>query len=100
MDAKAHGWMQRAVDPCRLLRIDVVMLHEVARLVGADRNHREAEWPMPGRLADPAAVAEAGVAGEIDLAARQGDGDAGPQRTVAVGAPARSPMMVALDDNL
>ena len=65
--------------------------HEVARLVGADRDDGEPERPVPRRLAHPGAVAPAGVAGEEDVAAGRPDGEGRPERAVAVGASSASP---------
>jgi hypothetical protein len=60
VDAQRHGRVERLEDPHGFFGIDVVGLHEVARLVGADRDDREAEGAVPRRFPHPAAVAEAG----------------------------------------
>ena len=84
----------------RLVGVLVLTLHEPARLVGADRQDGEAKAAMlSGHQPVVAAGMEAGVAGEIDIAGRCLDDEAGPERHAPVARAARRPMMRRLDVN-
>ena len=74
----------------RLDRADVAVAVHLAggEAEGADRDQREADRAEGAGFGRPASVAEAGVAGEEQVAAGQLDDEARPQGAVAVGEPA------------
>ena len=79
------------------LGVLVLALHEPARLVGADRQHGEAEGAVfcgGGLVVD--AVVKAGVADMVDLAGRCRDDEGGPERHASVVHAARRPVMAWL----
>ncbi len=90
---------QPAKDLDRLDRADVAAGPHLSGLESerADRDQRQPDRPQRRRLARPAAVAEPGIAGEVQVAAGQRDDEAGPQGAVAIGEPAAAPVMVARD---
>ena len=80
------------MDLHRLGRIDVLLLHEPARLVGADRQQRQVEAAIRRSVAAGEARADvgevlrvAGVAGEEDLEVGREHGVAAPERRHPVG---------------
>ena len=65
--------------PHRFLRIHVLVAHEPARLIGADRQDGEAERAVAlARLAEPRAVAIAQIGHVIDAAGGRFDHEARP----------------------
>src|SRR4051812_11503369 len=74
-------------------RIDVLIVHEPARFVSADRQDGETERTIAvARFAEMRAVAVAGIGNVENGAARRFDDEAGPQRLVAIEQTARRPM--------
>lgn len=63
----------------------------------ADRDRGEADRAQRRGFGGPFAVAEPGIAGEEDIAVRERDDEARPQRTIAIGEPAAVPMVAARD---
>src|ERR1700687_5443666 len=77
----------------RVGRVQVLVPHEPARLIGADWEDRQPQRTM--RLRDAAkmlAVAIAGIADDVDLARRRLHDKTRPQRLVAVEQSARRPV--------
>src|SRR4029079_13085691 len=74
--------------------------HEIAGLIGTNRNDREPERALPRNLVHPAPISKSGGPAEEAVAAWQQHGDRRPERAIAVSAPARTPMMVAFDQHV
>jgi hypothetical protein len=90
-----EGEFRPAIGKCphRLLWVHVLVAHEPARLIGADRQDGEAEWAVAlARLAESQAVAVARIGHVINAAARRLHDEAHPQRLVAVEQAARRPV--------
>ncbi len=77
----------------RVRRIHVLILHEPARLIGADRQYRQPQRPVLfGDAAKMLAFAVAGIADDVEFAGRRLQHETRPQRLVAVGQSARRPV--------
>src|SRR3546814_641762 len=83
----------------RFFGADMIAAHHFSRAESADRDQRQPWLAVPGGIAHPASVAPAGIAGEEQVSAWQNHGEARPERPVAIGHPARVPMMDAVDDD-
>ncbi len=85
-------------DAHRLFRIDVLVAHEPARLVGADRNVREPHRPVLAvQRAKQFAVAVAGIGDVIELARTGLDDEGAPQGHAPVVEPPRRPVLRRLE---
>jgi hypothetical protein len=81
-------------DPHRLGGIDVLVLHEPAWRVSADRQHGDINNRKPtGKLKENPAITIAGVAGDIDDADRRREHIAAPKRHSPVDDGARRPVV-------
>ena len=77
----------------RVFRIHVLVAHEPARLIGADRQDREPQRSVCfGDAAEMASVAITGIADDVEFAGRRLQHKTRPQRLVAVEQPARRPV--------
>ena len=100
VDADRASGGEVEMDLHRLGRVDVLLLHEPARLVGADRQQRQVEAAVRRSLAAGEARADigevlrvAGVAGEEGLEVGREHGVAAPERLHPVGERASGPML-------
>ena len=77
----------------RVKRIHVLVLHEPARLIGADRQDREPQWTMRlGDAAEMSAIAVAGIADDVEFADGRFEDKTRPQRLVAIEQATRRPV--------
>ena len=77
----------------RVRRVHVLVAHEPARLIGADRQDRQPQRAMGfGDASKMLAVAVAGIADDVEFADRRLQHKTRPQRLVAVEQPARRPV--------
>src|SRR5258708_10863639 len=84
-----------AIGECfyRVRRVHVLVAHEPARLIGADRQYREPQWTVGlGDTPKMLALPIAGLADDVDLACGRLQHKACPQRLVAVEQSARRPL--------